>query len=106
MCNKRTPAGNPAVTRQALAERSQRRTRSRYWRAAARSSISSTAKPSAALAAPDAGRRPVLTLADRLLATTLHQRLALPQVAIASLFTVRPETINQQLVTRRIYEVA
>ncbi len=31
---------------------------------------------------------PVLTLADRLLATTLHQRLALPQVAIAVLFSV------------------
>ena len=28
------------------------------------------------------GRRPVLTLADRLLATTLYQRLALPQVAM------------------------
>lgn len=30
------------------------------------------------LAAPGTGRRPVLTLADRLLAATLHQRLALP----------------------------
>jgi hypothetical protein len=28
---------------------------------------------------PGAGRRPVLTLADRLLATVLHYRLALPQ---------------------------
>jgi transposase len=52
------------------------------------------------LAAPGTGRRPVLTLADRLLATALHQRLALPQVAIATLFRVRPETIN-----RRIREV-
>jgi hypothetical protein len=49
------------------------------------------------LAAPGTGRRPVLTLADRLLATTLHQRLALPQVAIAVLFTVRPETINKRI---------
>ena len=48
-------------------------------------------------AAPGTGRRPVLTLADRLLATTLHQRLALPQVAIAALFSVRPETINRRI---------
>jgi hypothetical protein len=31
------------------------------------------------LTAPGTGRRPVLTLADRLLATILHQRLALPR---------------------------
>ena len=49
------------------------------------------------LTAPGPGRRPVLTLADRLLATTLHQRLALPQVAIAALFSVRPETINRRI---------
>jgi hypothetical protein len=49
------------------------------------------------LAAPGTGRRPVLTLADRLLATILHQRLALPQVAIAALFSVRPETINKRI---------
>jgi Rhodopirellula transposase DDE domain len=49
------------------------------------------------LAAPGTGRRPVLTLADRLLASTLHQRLALPQVAIAALFSVRPETINKRI---------
>jgi len=49
------------------------------------------------LAAPGTGRRPVLTLADRLLATTLHQRLALPQVTIAALFSVRPETINRHI---------
>jgi transposase len=49
------------------------------------------------LTAPGTGRRPVLTLADRLLATTLHQRLALPQVAIATLFSVRPETINKRI---------
>ena len=49
------------------------------------------------LTAPGTGRRPVLTLADRLLATALHQRLALPQVAIAALFNVRPETINRRI---------
>jgi hypothetical protein len=49
------------------------------------------------LTAPGTGRRPVLTLADRLIAATLHHRLGLPQVAIAALFTVRPETINRQL---------
>jgi hypothetical protein len=49
------------------------------------------------LTAPGTGRRPILTLADRLLAAILHQRLALPQVAIAALFTVRPETINKRI---------
>jgi DDE family transposase len=49
------------------------------------------------LTAPGTGRRPVLTLADRLLATVLHQRLALPQVAIAALFGVRAETINKRI---------
>jgi hypothetical protein len=49
------------------------------------------------LTAPGTGRRPVLTLADRLLATVLHQRLALPRVAIAALFGVRPETINKRI---------
>ena len=49
------------------------------------------------LTAPGTGRRPVLTLADRLLATILHQHLALPQVAIAALFSVRPETINKRI---------
>jgi hypothetical protein len=47
--------------------------------------------------APGTGRRPVLTLADRLLATVLHQRLALPQVTIAALLAVRPETINRRI---------
>jgi len=46
---------------------------------------------------PTTGRRPILTLPDRLLATVLHQRLALPQVAIAVLFRVRPETINKRI---------
>ena len=49
------------------------------------------------LTAPGTGRRPVLTLADRLLATILHQRLALPQIAVAALFSVRPETINRRI---------
>jgi hypothetical protein len=53
--------------------------------------------------APGTGRRPLLTLADRLIAATLHYRHGLPQVTIAALFTVRPETINKQL--RRIREL-
>ena len=43
------------------------------------------------------GRRPVLTLADRLLATILHYRHGLPQVAVAALFRVRPETVNKRI---------
>ncbi|WP_331745470.1 ISAzo13 family transposase [Streptomyces mirabilis] len=43
------------------------------------------------------GRRPILTLADRLLAAVLHYRHGLPQIAIAALFNVRPETINRRL---------
>jgi len=49
------------------------------------------------LTAPGIGRRPILTLADRLLATILHQHLALPQTAVAALFKVRPETINRRI---------
>ena len=49
------------------------------------------------LIAPGVGRRPVLTLADRLLATILHQGLSLPQAAIAALLSVRPETINKRI---------
>jgi len=49
------------------------------------------------LIAPGVGRRPLLTLADRLLATVLHQRHALPQTAIAALFGVRPETVNRRI---------
>ncbi|MGR8007599.1 ISAzo13 family transposase [Streptomyces hypolithicus] len=49
------------------------------------------------LQAPGTGRRPMLTLADRLLATVLHQRLGLPQVAVATLFGVCPETINRRI---------
>ncbi|MHB9859302.1 ISAzo13 family transposase [Streptomyces sp. YIM S03343] len=43
------------------------------------------------------GRRPILTLADRLLAAVLHYRHGLPEIAIAALFSVRPETINRRL---------
>jgi transcriptional antiterminator len=39
----------------------------------------------------------MLTLADRLLATLLHHRLGLPQVAIARLFSVTPFTINRRI---------
>jgi transposase len=49
------------------------------------------------LVASGTGRRPVLTLADRLLAALLHYRLGLPQVAIARLFTVTPETVNRRI---------
>ena len=47
--------------------------------------------------APGTGRRPMSTLADRLLAAVLHHRHGLPQTAIADLFNVRPETINRHL---------
>jgi hypothetical protein len=46
---------------------------------------------------PGAGRRPTLTLADRLAATLLHHRFGLPQIALAILFGVRPETINRRI---------
>jgi transposase len=46
---------------------------------------------------PGAGRRPVLTLADRLLATILHHRYALPCAAAAALFTVTPATISLRI---------
>jgi Rhodopirellula transposase DDE domain len=48
-------------------------------------------------AAPGPGRRPVLTLADRLLAAVLHYRLGLSQVAIGALLGVRPETVSKRL---------
>ena len=44
-------------------------------------------------AGPRTGRRPVLTLADRLLATILQYRLAPPQVAIAALFQPGPHRL-------------
>jgi Rhodopirellula transposase DDE domain len=49
------------------------------------------------LKAAGTGRRPVLTLADRLLAAVLHYRLALPQVAVAALLGVRPETASKRI---------
>jgi hypothetical protein len=49
------------------------------------------------------GRRPGLTLVDRLLATILYQRFKLPQVVIAPLFTVTPVTLNRSISqTRRL----
>jgi hypothetical protein len=48
-------------------------------------------------AAPGPGRRPVLTLADRLLAAILHYRLGLSQVAIGVLLGVRPGTVSKRL---------
>lgn len=51
------------------------------------------------------GRRPGLTLADRLLATLLYQRHRLPQVAIAPLFAVVPQTLNRAISqTRRLLD--
>ena len=43
------------------------------------------------------GRRPMLTLPDRLLAVVLYHRQGLPQVAIAELFGVPPETLNRRM---------
>nr|WTB28905.1 ISAzo13 family transposase [Streptomyces sp. NBC_00830]WTB30192.1 ISAzo13 family transposase [Streptomyces sp. NBC_00830]WTB31052.1 ISAzo13 family transposase [Streptomyces sp. NBC_00830]WTB31926.1 ISAzo13 family transposase [Streptomyces sp. NBC_00830]WTB34203.1 ISAzo13 family transposase [Streptomyces sp. NBC_00830] len=43
------------------------------------------------------GRRPGLTLVDRILATFLYHRHALPQVAVARLFAVTPQTINRAI---------
>ncbi|MER6832357.1 ISAzo13 family transposase [Streptosporangium sp. NPDC000563] len=49
------------------------------------------------------GRRPGLTLVDRLLATILYQRFKLPQVVMAPLFTVTPVTLNRVISqTRRL----
>lgn len=49
----------------------------------------------------------MLTLADRLLATILHQRLGLPQSALAALFAVRRETISRHIgQTRRLLQQA
>lgn len=41
--------------------------------------------------------RPGLSLADRLTATVLHHRWGLPQIRVASLFGLRPETINRYI---------
>jgi hypothetical protein len=43
----------------------------------------------------------VLTLADQLLATALHHRLAPPRTAIAAVLKVRPETVNRRIRTIR-----
>jgi transposase len=44
---------------------------------------------------PRPGRKPVLTIADRVLITVLHQRFSLPQTVIAGLFEVTHMTINR-----------
>ena len=49
------------------------------------------------------GQRPGLTLVDRLLATLLHERFRLPQVAIARLFAVAPQTVNRRI--RKTHQV-
>ncbi|WP_219420717.1 transposase family protein [Pseudonocardia nigra] len=56
-----------------------------------------TTRPPSPKNPPRPRTSPLLTLADRLLATVLHQRHALPQVAVAALFNVRPETINRRI---------
>lgn len=49
------------------------------------------------------GRRPGLTLVDRLLATILYQRFRIPQFVIAPLFTITPATLNRAISqTRRL----
>jgi hypothetical protein len=53
------------------------------------------------------GRRPGLTLVDRLLATILYERHRLPQVAAATLFAVTPVTLNRAISqTRRLLAAA
>jgi hypothetical protein len=49
------------------------------------------------------GRRPGLTLVDRLLATLLYGRHGLPQVVIAPLFGITPLSLNRAISqTRRL----
>ncbi|MER5549579.1 ISAzo13 family transposase [Streptomyces sp. NPDC002589] len=45
--------------------------------------------------APGGGRKAKLDLADRVLATVLHQRLGLPPTVLARLFTVSKDTIRE-----------
>ncbi len=53
------------------------------------------------------GRRPGLTLVDRLLATLLYERHGLPQVLIAPLFGVVPQSLNRAISqTRRLLDEA
>lgn len=53
--------------------------------------------------APGGGRKPRLDLPDRVLATVLQQRLALPPALLARLFTVSKDTIRQT--TREISQL-
>jgi hypothetical protein len=68
------------------------------------------------------GRHPALTLAERVLATVLHHRFGMPQIAIAELFGVTLMTANRAIrqidplldqvgqvitpATKRLYSVA
>jgi hypothetical protein len=45
--------------------------------------------------APGTGRRPALTLTAKILAVILHDRLGLPQAAIAALCQIRPDTLSK-----------
>lgn len=47
--------------------------------------------------APGTGRRPALTLTDRVLVTTLHQRYQMPQTVLAGLFETTPVTISRAI---------
>jgi Rhodopirellula transposase DDE domain len=47
--------------------------------------------------APGSGRRPKLTLPDRLAATLIHHRHGLPQKALAGLLGITPETLNRHI---------
>ncbi|MFE2522595.1 ISAzo13 family transposase [Streptomyces mirabilis] len=47
--------------------------------------------------APGGGRKAKLDLADRILATLLHQHLALPPAVLARLFTVSKDTIREAI---------
>jgi hypothetical protein len=50
---------------------------------------------------PTIGRRSALTLADRLAAALLHDRLGLPERLVAELFGVHLQTINRQILDTR-----
>ena len=47
--------------------------------------------------APGTGRRPTLTLPGKILAVILHDRLGLPQTAIAALCQIRADTLSRNL---------
>ena len=47
--------------------------------------------------APGTGRRPALTLTSQILAVILHDRLGLPQAAIAALCQIRADTLSRNI---------